>query len=47
MGEVGETLVPIYIRSLAAAFLSDVDAEVREAAIRAVPPKVDWRAPRI
>jgi len=44
MGEVGETLVPIYIRSLAAAFLSDVDAEVREAAIRAVPPKVDWRA---
>ena len=44
MGDVGETLVPVYIRSLAAAFLSDVDAEVREAAIRAVPPEVDWRA---
>jgi hypothetical protein len=43
MSDVGETLVPVCIRSLAAPFLSDGHAEVREAAVRAAPPEVDWR----
>jgi len=44
IGDVGETLVPADIRSLAAPFLCDETAEVREAAVRAAPPGVDWRA---
>jgi hypothetical protein len=44
IGDVGETLVPADIRSLAVPFLCDGAAEVREAAVRAAPPGVDWRA---
>jgi hypothetical protein len=44
IGDVGETLVPACVRSLAARFLSDAEAEIREAAVRAAPPEVDWRA---
>ncbi len=43
MADVGEKIVPESIRGLAAPFLSDPDPAVRQAAVAAAPPGVNWR----
>jgi hypothetical protein len=43
MADAGERIVPESIRGLAVAFLSDLDPAVRQAAVAAAPPGVNWR----
>lgn len=43
ISDVGASMVPAAVRSLASPFLSDHDPQLREAAVSAVPPHVDWR----
>ncbi len=43
MGELGEDVVPESIRALARPFVADCDTCVREAALAAHPPDVNWR----
>jgi hypothetical protein len=42
MAETGEEIVPESVRGLATAFLSDPDPAVRQAAVGASPPGVNW-----
>jgi hypothetical protein len=43
MADAGERIVPESIKGLAVAFLSDPDPAVRQAAVAAAPPGVNWR----
>lgn len=43
MADAGERIVPESIRGLAVAFLSDPDPVVRQAAVAAAPPGINWR----